>query len=82
MLQHFNPVNKTGEDKKEWKYFEVVDYILGTGPSTKPEVLVDMLEEDEVIEHSVHEIKEVEESPGISDPVEAICDRVRAKHRD
>ena len=40
MLQHFNPVNKTGEDKKEWKYFEVVDYILGTGPSTKPEVLV------------------------------------------
>ena len=65
--------NKTGEDRKEWKYFEVVDDILGTRPSTKPEVLVDILEdEEEVIEDYVHEIEEDEESPGISDSVEAL----------
>ena len=29
-------------------------------------------EEEEVIEHSVHEIKEDEEYPGISDPVKAL----------
>ena len=42
--------------------------ILGTRPFTKPEVLVDTLEdEEEVIEDNVHEIEEDEESPGISE---------------
>ena len=38
--------NKTGEDRKEWKYFEAIDDILGARPSTKPELLVDMLEDE------------------------------------
>ena len=67
--------NKTGEDRKEWKYFEAIDDILGTRPSTKPEVLVDTLEDEkeEVIEENVHKIDEDDESPGSSDPVEALC---------
>ena len=65
--------NKNREDRKEWKYFEVIDDILGTRPSTKLEVLLDMLEdEEEVIEDNVHKIEEDEESPGISDPVKAL----------
>ena len=64
--------NKTGEDRK---YFEATDDILGTRPSTKPKVLVDTLEDEkeEVIEDNVHKIDEDEESPGSSDPVEALC---------
>ena len=42
----------------------MVDDILVTRPSTKPENLVDTLEhEEEVIEDNVHEIEEDEESP-------------------
>ena len=38
---------------------KVVDDILVTRPSTKPEILVDTLEhEEEVIEDNVHEIEE------------------------
>ena len=56
------------------KYFEAIDDILSTRPSTKAEVLVDMLqdEKEEVIEDNVLEIEEDKESPGISDPVEAL----------
>ena len=42
----------------------MVDDILVTRPSTKPEIIVDTLEdEEEVIEDNVHEIEEDEESP-------------------
>ena len=38
-----NTSNEMREDRKEWKYFEVIGDILGTIPSTKPEVVVDTL---------------------------------------
>lgn len=40
--------NETGRKrKKEWKFFEKMDEILGTKPATRPEVLVDTLAGDE-----------------------------------
>ena len=36
--------NETGRKRrKEWKFFEKMDEILGTKPATRPEVLIDTL---------------------------------------
>ena len=34
---------KTGEDRKEWEFFDVLDDIIGTKPSTQPPVVIDTL---------------------------------------
>ena len=37
---------KTGEGKRNWDYFEVMDSILGDKPATHPQVVIDTMAED------------------------------------
>ena len=54
--------DKTGEDRKEWKYFDAIDDILGSKPSTKPEVVVDTLQDE--TEEVIEDNGDIEEEDG------------------
>ena len=49
---------KTGEGWKEWKYFEVIDKVLGHKPTTQPPVLVESVATTSTVEVNTPQLVE------------------------
>ena len=60
--------NKTGEDRKEWEFFDGLDDILGTKPSTQPPIVIDTSEATGEMECSPSTPASKETTPEIAGP--------------
>lgn len=61
--------NKTGRGRKNWKFLEAMDAILGHRPTTRPTVLLDTSEKQDEQESDVGDELEEDEEGGVLSPL-------------